>query len=236
MQTVYYVILVPMVYLAVGVFVIGTALRLAAILRAPKHPTTLRIFPEKRPEWLWALVDTFTFPTVRRHQPLFWAFLIVFHAALFLLFIGHLELLGEFGILQIVPHEVFLGNGFVGLALFVCLLYFFFRRFKSPVRDLSVPEDYYLLILLVLIVLFGSQMDWARRWYGYGELTVEDYRAYLSSLLVLQPELPYGTTFSGHSFLLVVHVLLANVFLMFFPFSQSMHAFLSLPVNKLRRG
>jgi nitrate reductase gamma subunit len=106
----------------------------------------------------------------------------------------------------------------------------------SPVKELSVPEDYYLLILLFLIVLFGSQMDWARRWYGYGELTLEDYRDYLTSLIAFRPELPYNATFSGHSFMLILHVFFANIFLIFFPFSQSMHSFLSLPINKLRRG
>jgi nitrate reductase gamma subunit len=34
----------------------------------------------------------------------------------------------------------------------------------------------------------------------------------------------------------VVHIFFANLFLAFFPFSQAMHSFLSLPVNKFRRG
>ena len=118
----------------------------------------------------------------------------------------------------------------------MCLLYLIFRRFQSPVKDLSVPEDYYLLILLFLIVLFGSEMDWARRWYGYEELAVEDYNAYLLSLLAFKPELPYNTTFSGHSFMLVLHIFFANLLLIFFPFTQLMHSILALPMNKLRRG
>jgi nitrate reductase gamma subunit len=235
-QSLSYFILVPMVYLAAAVFVIGTAARLLSIWRAAPNPTTLRIYPERRPAWLWALIDTFTFPSVRRHKPLLWVFLVIFHLALLLLLLGHLELITEIGVLQLIPHEVFLGRGFVGLALAISLLYFLFRRFRSPVRELSVPEDYYLLILLFLIVLFGSQMDWARSWYDYGELTVEDYRAYLTSLLLFKPELPYNLTFSGHSFMLLLHVFFANLFLMAFPFSQSMHSFLSLPINTLRRG
>jgi len=225
-----------MVYLAFGVFFIATAVRIVNILRAPRQPSTLQVYPEKKPKWLWALHDTFLFPTVRRHKPLLWVFLVLFHACLVLLIIGHLELFGEFEIFQIIPHEVFLGGGFVGLVAALSLLYFLFRRFRSPVRELSVPEDYFLLILLFLIVLFGSQMDWARSWYGYGEMTVEDYRGYLSSMIRFQPELPYNTTFSGHSFMLLAHVFLANLFLIFFPFSQSMHAFFSLALNKLRRG
>jgi nitrate reductase gamma subunit len=236
LDKVVYFILVPMVYIAFAVFIVGTAVRLIKIFRTPKNPTTLQIYPERKPKWLWALHDTFLFPTVRRHQPVLWFFLILFHVGLLLLIIGHIELFGHFEILQIVPHDVFLGQGYVGLMVSISLLYFIFRRFRSPVRELSVPEDYYLLILLFLIVLFGSQMDWARRWYFYSELDVEQYRAYLSSLLHFRPDLPYEVTDSGHSFMLVLHVLFANLFLIFFPFSQSMHSFLSLPMNKLRIG
>lgn len=236
MQTVYYIVLVPMVYIAFGVFFVGTAIRIIKIFREPKNPATLQIFPEKRPRWLYALSDTFLFPTVRRHKPVLWVFLMSFHIALLLLIIGHLELFAEFRVFQIIPHEVFLGKGSIGLILSIALLYFLFRRFKSPTKDLSVPEDYLLLILLFLIVIFGSQMDWARRWYEYSELTVEDYQIYLSSLLHLKPELPENVTYTGHSFMLLLHVFFVNLFLMFFPFSQLMHSILSLPMNKLRRG
>ena len=236
METLYYIILVPMVYVAFAVFFIGTAVRLIKIFREPSHPTTLQIYPQKKPKWLWAFHDTFLFPTVRRHKPLLWIFLMAFHICILLLIVGHLELFGEIGLLQTIPHEIFLGQGFVGLIATIALLYFLFRRFLSPVRELSVPEDYYLLILLFLVVLFGSQMDWARRWYFYETLSVDQYREYLSSLLHFEPYLPEALTESGHSFMLVLHVFFANLFLIFFPFSQLMHSFLSLPMNKLRRG
>lgn len=236
METLYYIILVPMVYLAFAVFFVGTAVRLVQLFRKPPQPTTLQIFPERSPKWLYALSDTFLLPTVRRHNPLLWGFLMAFHVALALLIIGHIELFDDFSLFQVIEHEVFLGRGMVGLVLFISLLFFLLRRFVSPNRDLSIPEDYYLLILLLLTVIFGSEMDWARRWYEYAEMGVEDYRMYLMSLLTLQPELPDGILFTGHSFMLVVHVFFANLFLMFFPFSKIMHSFLALPVNKLRRG
>ncbi|MDD2388140.1 MAG: respiratory nitrate reductase subunit gamma [Desulfobacterales bacterium] len=236
MEALYYIILVPMVYVAFAIFIFGVGFRLLKLYQQPKHPIALNIFPEKKPGWLWALHDAFLFPTVRRHNFVLWIFLIIFHAGLLLLIIGHLELIKKFSIFQIIPHNVFIGKGFVGLALCFALLFFLFRRFVSPNRDLSVFEDYFLLILLFLTVLFGSQMDWARTWYEYGELTVPDYRAYLMSLLVFKPELPYEVTASGHSFMLVLHVFFANLFLMFFPFSKIMHSFFTIPMNKLRRG
>lgn len=236
MEVVYYIVLVPMVYLACTVFVTVTVIRLVKILLEPRHPTTLQIFPERRLRWLWALGDTFLLPATRRFKPFFWVVLMIFHIALILLIIGHLELIAEMKPFQIIPHEVFVGEGFVGLVLCLTVLYFIFRRFVSPFRDLSVPEDYYLLILLFLTVLFGSQMDWARRWYGYDSITVQGYREYLSSLLVLKPRVSTDLIAPGHSFMLVLHIFFANLFLIFFPFSQLMHAFLSLPMNKLRRG
>jgi nitrate reductase gamma subunit len=235
-QTIYYIILVPMVYVAFAVFFIGTGIRLIKIFRQPKNPSTLQIFPEKRPKWLWAVHDTFLLPTVRRHKPVLWVFLMFFHVSFLLLIIGHIELFETFSIFQIIPHEVFLGKGFVGLILCIALLYFLFRRFVSPTKELTVPEDYYLLILLFLTVIFGSEMDWARRWYEYAELTPEDYQTYLLSLFYMRPEIPDNMFYSGHSFMLILHVFFANLFLMFFPFSQLVHSFLSLPVNKLRRG
>ena len=235
METVYYIILVPMVYVAFGVFFIGTGVRLIKIFLEPKNPTELAIFPEKRPRWLWAVGDTFLMPTVRRHKPLLWVVLMLYHICFLLLIIGHLELIRDFRIIQIIPHEIFLGKGFVGLILSLTLLYLLFRRFLSPVKELSVPEDYYLLILLFLTVIFGSELDWARAWYGYGEMGVDEYRNYLSSLLYLRPELS-DISSAGHSFMLVLHVFFANLFLIFFPFSKIMHSFFSMAMNKLRRG
>jgi nitrate reductase gamma subunit len=225
-----------MVYVAVLVFVVGVVVRILQWLRCPPLVAPSRIYPERHPAWFWALDDAFLFPTVRRHKPIQWFFLMVFHVCFVLLTIGHLELIREFEIFQIIEHQVFLGKGFVGLLLGVSLIYFLFRRFVSPNREMSVPEDYYLLILLLLTVLFGSQLDWARTWYEYDGLSVEDYRTYLSSLAHLKPKLPAGITFSGHSFMLVLHVLFANLFLMFFPFSKIMHSFFTIPMNKLRRG
>jgi len=225
-----------MVYVAFGVFILGSAVRLINIWRQPENPATLQIFPEKQPKWLWAMHDAFLFPTVRRHDPLHWVFLMLFHICFFLLIIGHIELIKEFNLFQVIEHGIFLGGGYVGLILAVTLLFFLFRRFQSPVRELSVPEDYYLIILLFLTVLFGSQMDWARTWYGYGEMTVDDYQMYLYSLLIFQPELPDAVTWSGHSFMLVLHIFFANLFLILFPFSKIMHSFFSPAMNKLRRG
>jgi nitrate reductase gamma subunit len=178
-----YVIMVPMVYSAVYVFVIGVISRSVRIVLAPSQKTTLQVLPEKRPAWFQAIIDTFLLPTVRTIRPVMWFFAMVFHGTLVLLVIGHLELIGELRTLQAIPHHVFLGGGLVGLALTVSLFFFLFSPFKIPYREISVPEDYFLLLLLMLTVLSGSHMDWAKYLSPAGfDIHVSGYWEYLSSL------------------------------------------------------
>lgn len=234
MHTVYYLVLVPMVYLAIGVFLLGNLYRLIQLIRQPGLPQSLAIYPRKDPAWLFAVAASLGLPSVWRHNKTLWVFLMAFHISFFLVFLGHLELITEMRFLQWVPHEIFLGQGFLGLILSLSLLYFLLRRLVSPTKELSVPEDYLLLVLLLLTVIFGSEMDWARRWYGYAEMSVADYRAYLLSLVLFRPEIT-SVTQTGHSFILVLHVFFGNLFLIFFPFSHLTHAMFSFALNTIRR-
>jgi nitrate reductase gamma subunit len=234
-DTLNYIILVPMVYISFAVLAAGLVYQITSILRKPALTIPLKVYPEKKPVWLHTLIDTFVMPAVFKSKPVMWFFLMVFHTCIFLLIIGHIELIHVFNIFQIIEHEIFLGKGFVGVALLISLLYFLFRRFSSHARNLSVPEDYFLLILLLLTVILGSELDWARTWFGFQEMTESEYQTYLISLLQLKPDIS-EVTYSGHSFMLVFHVFFANLFIMFFPFSKMMHAIFTIPLNKIRRG
>jgi nitrate reductase gamma subunit len=235
MATLYYLILVPMVYVAGAVFLAGTLWRIARVLRRPRFATPLAIYPVKKPGWLYAVGDAVMLPTVLRHHPGLWIALALFHLGLAALCLGHLELVADITLLQVVPHAIFLGKGLVGLILLCCLIYFLFRRMVSPTKDLSVPEDYLLLLLLFVTVLFGAQMDWARTWYGYSAMSVDDYRTYLWSLVTLRPSIA-SIDGAGHAFMLVIHVFFANLLLMAFPFTKLMHAIFTFALNAIRRG
>ncbi len=234
LDTLTYFVLVPMVYAAALVFLLGSAWRIYGIMRRPAFAPTLKIFPERRPAWLFALADAFLLPMVRRHNPVLWFVLMLLHATIILLVLGHLELFADMPWLQVWPHEVFLGAGFVGGLSFLALIFLLFRRFAPPAKDLSVPEDYFLLIVLLLTVVFGSEMHLARRLYDFSSMGVAEYREYLMSLVRLSPSID-AVTASGHSFMLALHVFFANVFIMVFPFSKMMHAVLSIPANMMRR-
>ena len=234
METLTYVVLVPMVYGAAFTFLAGLVWRVWGIMRRPAFAPTLKIYPERRPAWLHALHDAFLMPMVRRHNPVLWAFLMLLHGTIALLILGHLELFAPMPWLQAWPHEIFLGAGFLGVINFACLAFLLLRRFVPPAKDLSVPEDYVLLLVLLLAVVFGSQMHLARRLYGFDGLAVPEYREYLMSLIRLAPSVD-SVTGSGHAFLLTLHVFFANIFIAVFPFSKMMHAVLSIPANMMRR-
>jgi nitrate reductase gamma subunit len=230
--------MVPMVYFAFAWFVIGSFVRIAGILKAPKMPYTLRIFPERPPRWprLAAVTDALTMPTVRMHRPLLWFFLIVFHVGVLALILAHLDLLPQIRLTSgDSPHMI--GYGIVGLVMTVSLLYLLFRRFRAPVREFSVPSDYLLLFLLFCIFLTGDIISWGNSWSPDGfVITKQDLGLYLNSLVRFTFEDPRTFLSGSHYALVALHVLLANVFLIILPFSKIMHSFFVVPLNALRRA
>lgn len=220
-----YFIMVPMVYIAFATLIFGIIFKLAAVFRSTDIKGTLPIFPRGSSAVAGALAESLAVPTAFKKERAFWLFIIIYHIAFVLLFLGHLELVSEFKAIQIVPHSVFLGAGAVGITLIISVLYFFFRRFKSPYREISVPEDFLLLLLLFLTFFFGSHLHLADR-YGMGPLHIplEEYRAYLGSLAVFQPKLPVMITSSAHFIILLLHLFFANLFLILFPFSKMIHS------------
>jgi nitrate reductase gamma subunit len=121
-----------------------------------------------------------------------------------------------------------ISGGIVGIVLLVSLIYLLARRFKSPYRDLSTPEDYFLLILILLVVLMGDHLRF------FGQVEVEAYRAYVHSLLTFSPEFSTELAESGTKWVLVTHVTLANLLLIYLPFSKLVHYIGTFAVNLVR--
>ncbi len=239
----WYFVMVPMVYLCVTWCAVWIVLKIIQALRAPKLPPTLRIFPEGKDPEDWntgglpgAAWDALTMPSVRRYHPFMWVFLAVFHIALAILVLSHLDLLPEINIMSAdSPHMI--GNGALGVVLIVCVLYLLFRRFLSPVRELSVPSDYLLLFLLFLIIASGAIISWGNSWSEDGfVITKQDLGLYLQSLFAFTFADPREVLSGAHYAVVGAHVLLANLFLLILPFSKIAHVFFAVPLNALRRG
>jgi nitrate reductase gamma subunit len=235
-NSIYYFVMVPMVYAAFFILIGGIIFKIAVIIIYKKLRGRLGTYPKILPGPIGAVKDAFLVPVAWRKDKLLWVFIIAYHAAFVLLFIGHIELIREFKTLQIIPHQVFIGAGAVGIVLIVSVLYFLFRRFRSPWRGISVPEDYIFLLLLFMTMVIGSHLHLAARYNAAGfDIPVEDYRSYLSSLVALTPAIPAGISQSPHYVLVALHIFLANLVLMLMPFSKIIHmlfAFLSLNLQR----
>ncbi len=231
----FYFIMVPMVYIAFATFFVGIGFTLMRVLRAPRPSSTVPIFPKSKNK-LAAFNDTFLMPTIRRDKPVFWVFLILYHLAFLLLIIGHLDLIPGIKFMDPSSKHMF-GNGIVGLVVTVSAIYFLWRRFRSPVREISVSGDYLILLLLILIFLTGGIMSWSNSWGASGfVLEKSDFANYMKILISFSFADPYPVLESSHYFHVVIHIFLANIFLIVFPFTKFIHTFFAMILNRIRRG
>jgi nitrate reductase gamma subunit len=240
---IWYIVMVPMVYVSLAWCLIWTVVRIVGILRAPNMPPTLRIFPEgKGPEdppaatLAGAIWDALSMPTLLARNPRLWFILVVFHVSMFILILAHIDILPQINIMP-ANSEHMIGNGAVGILITLCTLYLLFRRFVTPVREVSVPADYLLLVLLLAVMVTGDMISWGNSWSESGfVITKKDLGAYFNSLLQFSFEDPRNFLSGSHYALVGIHILLANAFLLVLPFSKIVHAFFAIPLNKLRRG
>jgi nitrate reductase gamma subunit len=230
-----FAIMVPLVYISILALLAGIVWRIAVIMRAPPQPYSLRLYPAARAPGLAALGDTFGMTQVRKHKPVFWVFLMIYHIAFLLLILGHLDILPTINIMPAGSRDM-LGAGAVGVAVTLPLLYFIGRRFRSPVRELSTPADYLLLLLLLFLFLFGDMMSWGNSWSAHGfVMTKQDFARYFDGLVRFTFADPRAVLHGSHYHFVVIHVLLAELFFVVLPFSKIIHTFFSMPINLLRR-
>jgi nitrate reductase gamma subunit len=235
LQGLYYLIMVPGVYLSIAGFVLFSAWQVARILRSPPPPYQLAIYPEPRHPLLAALRDTFGMPQVMRKSPLFWFFLMMYHAGFLLLVVGHFDLFPRISVVSEESRHM-VGAGLVGVMVTLPTFYFIGRRFRSPVRELSTPGDYLLLLLILFLFLFGDLMSWGNSWTINGfVMTKQDFAAYFDILGSWSFADPRGVLPGSHYHFAVIHVLLAELFFLVLPFTKIVHTFFSLPVNIIRR-
>ncbi len=227
-----------MVYVAVAIFILGMAYQVYQWLRAPKTRVKTGVFPKPRSaatRWGEVAIDSFTFPQVIKIDRTMWVFTIFFHFALLGAFVGHLRLIHEitplFNLLGTQGMDQFAlwSGSLMGILLMVALVYYLLRRLVSPYKEISVPEDFILIILLILAVVMGDYMRFL------GKVHTTDYRAYLQSLIALRPAFPRVLADSSTKWALVLHVLFANLLFIYFPFSKLVHLIATFPANLARR-
>lgn len=235
MDKVYYFIMVPMVYLALGFFIVALVVKIVRTLRAGPIPFQLATYPLPKHPKMAAWHEAFSMPQIRRRKPLFWFFLMMYHAGFVLLILGHLDILPEINIMGPESRHM-IGAGFVGLMVTIPTFYFIGRRFKGVDRAISTPGDYLLLLLLLFLFLLGDMISWGNSWTAKGfVMTKQDFALYFQGLTRLSFADPRAVLPGSHYHFVVLHVLLANLLFITLPFTKIMHTFFAVPLNLVRR-
>jgi nitrate reductase gamma subunit len=111
-------------------------------------------------------------------------------------------------------------GGAAGVGIVLATLYFLFRRFMLPyVREISGASDYVDIVLLMAVFLSGDYMRF------FSNVTLDETRAFFMSLATFTPKPPPGEP------IFLLHFFLAQIFLMYLPFSKLMH-FVGVLINQ----
>jgi nitrate reductase gamma subunit len=121
-----------------------------------------------------------------------------------------------------------IAGGIAGIAMLVAVIYWLSRRTFGPYKNLSVPEDYFLLVLVLLVVVMGDHLRFV------GALHAPTYIAWFQSLLALRPAFPAELASSATKWALDFHMLFVDLLLIYFPFSKLTHAIGAFATNLVR--
>jgi nitrate reductase gamma subunit len=225
------------VYVALVVFTGGMAWRAWQWSRTPKSPVRLALYPKPKTgagRFFKLLKDTFVAPQSFKVAPTIMVAAVLFHVAALAAFVGHLRLVHEF-----TPLVAVLGpegmntfaawsGGAAGIIMLVTVLYWLGRRTFGAYKNLSVPEDYLLLALLLGIVVMGDHLRFV------GGLHAPTYQAWFASLMAFKPAFPAELANSTTRLALDWHMLFVDAFLIYFPFSKLTHAIGTFATNLVR--
>lgn len=225
------------VYVALTVFTVGMGWRAYQWATTPRSPVRLGLFPKPKSgagRFGKLMKDTFLAPQSFKIEPVMWVFAMLFHVAALAAFVGHLRLVHEFtplvDLLGIEGMNAFAGiaGGAAGIVMLVAAVYWLLRRTYGPYKNLSVPEDYVLLVLLLLVVGVGDHLRFV------GTLHAPVYIAWFQSLLAFQPAFPPELANSPTKWALDFHMLFVDAFLIYFPFSKLTHSIGAFATNLVR--
>ena len=228
--------MVPLVYISILALLVGMVWRIVVDPARPRAAVLPAAVPGRESPGLAALGDTFAMPQVRKHKPLFWVFLMIYHVAFLLLILGHLDILPQINIVPPASRHM-LGAGAVGVAVTLPLLYFIVRRFRSPVREISVPGRLPAAAAPALPVPLrrhdelGQLVERARLRHdqaGFRKILRRPGALHLRGS-------PRGAARIPLSLRRHPRAPGGGLFFILLPFTKIMHTFFSVPINLLRR-
>ncbi len=219
-------------YVTLVIFVAGVYLNLRRMARTGATGIKFIIFPAAGQRYAADVAkEILLFPSIFATNKRFWLLAWGFHLTLLLLFLGHWRVVTEFGFLwnalglaqeQVDAISKALGSA-AGIALLVTVVLLLLRRFTPNLLALSVTEDYILLLLIIGLAVSGNAMRFGM------DVDLEQFRRYFASLAVFRPQPPDVPAFTAH-------FLLAQLLLIYFPFSKLMHVINVFRTLKYKRS
>jgi nitrate reductase gamma subunit len=209
-------------FFTAGVFFGGLAYRVFQFWRRPRASVSLTVPPRKLSVGATLReigTEIVSFRRVFRGSKPLWMVSWLFHLSILVFVLGHFRLFLNlnwfWNLLHLSPEQVnllaLIGGGASGTVFMLGLVALFIRRLRMPVRSISVPSDYLLLLLLLGIAVTGNYMRFLMH------INLEPYQAFFSNLFSLR----FGVPVLNPVFLL--HFLLVQVLLIYFPFSKLVH-------------
>jgi nitrate reductase gamma subunit len=201
-------------YLTAVVFVGGITYRVLRWLGLPV-PTMIMLTPAPitRSGVVKRLgVEFFVFASLRKAGRKLWLGGWLFHILLGLTLLTHIVTIFFPPIWATLGYGLYQTAGYAGILFAAVLCFLLFRRIFHPgIRYVSRYSDYFTLMFLIILVLLGNYLR------AYGKVELGPVSSYFYSLLTFQPILP------PIDLAFLSHLLLAQIFLMYLPFSKVVH-------------
>jgi nitrate reductase gamma subunit len=208
-------------YAAVVTFVVGMAYRFYVWFRTPQ-PAEITLYSWPEGSMLRNLLgEVLFFPGLFKSDKVLWTMSWVFHVSLALVLVGHLRVfsaLVDRGLMALgvsavgIEQMSSLLGGAAGIVMLATATSLIIRRQAvQRVREISTLPDYFALLLLVAIIATGDAMRFSSQHFDLTQT-----RVWAWSLLTFNPVVPQNRAF-------LVHATLAQLLLMFIPFSKILH-------------
>jgi nitrate reductase gamma subunit len=200
----------------------GLAYRVYKWACRPKAAATFTIYPASKgftralPKIIGQML---LFPKLLREEKALWIGILLFHLSLGIIIFSHYKVFfrymwfwdnlgvsaNSFSLLS----DLF--DGVTGVIMVGSLIFLFARRFPKFIRKLSVPEDYFVILLILGIALSGIYIRFI------STMNLFELRRYFASLVTFTPSnIPTDPMF-------LIHYSLVLILMIYFPFGKLIH-------------
>jgi len=209
-----------MPFITLAVFIVGLIFRLNRWQKAATGNIALFPSASSRGELFKKVTgEVVMFSSFRKESRALWWQTWTFHVSLVLILLGHTRLITDwtlrvlFGLSAETVHSISAwGGGICGiLAMVTCIMLISRRVSMQRVREISNGEDYFVLVLLLLILVTGNAM----RFLTHFDITV--VQAYFASLFSGGPILVL------HDPMFLLHFFLVQLLIIYMPFGKLLH-------------